>query len=122
MSKAGKEYCIEYGAWESDDDMGDKIITMAFASKAKLAMVAMQDWLDLDSDARMNIPSTNGGNWSWRLKKGELDERVSERILRKTKVYARYTKTIVDEIIEVDNPDDIQDDVVIEVVDLNTEM
>ena len=122
LSKAGKEYCIEYGAWESDDDMCDKIITMAFASKAKLAMVAMQDWLDLDSDARMNTPSTNGGNWSWRLKKGELDERVSERILRKTKVYARYTKTIIDEIIEVENPEDIQDDVVIEIVDLNTEM
>ena len=122
MSKAGKEYCIEYGAWESDDDMGDKIITMAFASKAKLAMVSMQDWLDIDADGRMNTPSTNGGNWVWRLKKGELDERVSERILRKTKVYARYTKTIVDEIIEVDNPDDIQDDIVIEIVDLNTEM
>ena len=122
LSDAGKEYCIEYGAWESDDDMGDKIITMAFASKAKLAMVSMQDWLDIDADGRMNTPSTNSGNWSWRLKKGELDERVSERILRKTKVYARYTKTILDEIIEVDNPEDIQDEIVIEIVDLNTEM
>ena len=49
--------------------------------------------------------------------KGELDERVSERILRKTKVYDRYTRTIIDDIIEVDNPDDIEDDVVIEIMD-----
>ena len=102
--------------------MGDKIISLAFASKSKLAMVAMQDWLDLGPEGRMNTPSTNGGNWSWRLKKGELTDRVSERILRKTKVYNRYTKTIIDEIIEVDNPEDIEDDIVIEVVDLNTEM
>ena len=85
-------------------------------------MVAMQDWLDLGSEARMNTPSTSSANWAWRLKKGELDDRLSERILRKTKVYARYTKTIIDEIIEVDNPEDIEDDVVIEIVDLNTEM
>ena len=47
----------------------------------------------------------------------ELDERASERILRKTKVYDRYTRTIIDDIIEVDNPDDIEDDVVIEIMD-----
>ncbi len=122
LGKGSQEYCIEYGAWESDDDICDKIITMAFASRAKLAMVAMQDWLDLDADARMNTPSTTSANWAWRLKKGELDERVSERILRKTKVYDRYTKTIVDEIIEVENPEDIEDEIVIEVVDANTEM
>ena len=122
LSEAGKEYCIEYGAWESDDDICDKIITMAFASHAKLAVVAMQDWLDLKADARMNTPSTSSNNWAWRLKKGELDDRLSERILRKTKVYARYTKTIVDEIIEVEDPEDIQDEIVIEVVDATTEM
>jgi hypothetical protein len=95
---------------------------MAFASRAKLAVVAMQDWLDLGSDARMNTPSTTSANWAWRLKKGEYDERLSDRILHKTKVYDRYTKTIIDSIIEVDNPDDIEEDIVIEVMDLNTEM
>lgn len=117
LGKGSQEYCIEYGAWESDDDICDKIITMAFASRAKLAMVAMQDWLDLGADARMNTPSTVNANWTWRLKKGELDERVSERILRKTKVYDRYTRTIIDEIIEVDDPDEIEDEIVIEVMD-----
>jgi 4-alpha-glucanotransferase len=29
----------------------------------------MQDWLELGSEGRMNIPSTCGqGNWSWRVK------------------------------------------------------
>ena len=120
--KDSKEYCIEYGAWESDDDICDKIITMAFASPAKLAIVPMQDWLDLDGSARMNTPSTTNSNWSWRMEKGEIDDRLSERILRKTKVYNRYTKTIIDEIVEVDNPDDIMDDIVIEIVDRASEM
>ena len=70
----------------------------------------------------MNTPSTVNANWAWRLKKGELDERISERIMRKTKVYDRYTKTIIDEIVEVDNPDDIENDIVIQVVDAETEM
>ena len=56
------------------------------------------------------------------MEKGEIDGRLSERILRKTKVYNRYTKTIIDEIIEVDNPDDIMDDIVIEIVDRASEM
>ena len=116
LGKGSKEYCLEYGGWDYDDDICDKIITLAFASKAKLAVVAMQDWLDLDADSRMNTPSTTNANWAWRLKKDELTEDLSERILRKTKVYDRYTKTIIDEIIEVDNPEDIEEDVVIEVV------
>ncbi len=116
LGKGSQEYCLEYGAWDYDDDICDKIISLTFASKAKLAVVAMQDWLDLDADARMNTPSTTNANWAWRLKKDELTDDLSERILRKTKVYNRYTKTIIDEIIEVDNPESIEEDVVIEVV------
>eukprot|EP00899_Mesostigma_viride_P022386 jgi/Mesvir1/3331/Mv13716-RA.1 len=37
------------------------------ASAADTAIVSMQDILSLDNSARMNIPSTKSGNWSWRL-------------------------------------------------------
>lgn len=90
--KTSKNFFLEYGAWESDDDICDKIITMAFSSRAKLAVVPMQDWLDLGEEGRMNTPSTNGGNWSWRMKKEELTDKLSERILRKTIIYNRCEK------------------------------
>lgn len=37
-----------------------------FASAANTAIVPMQDLLNAPASARMNTPSTLGGNWSWR--------------------------------------------------------
>lgn len=43
------------------------LLREAMKSAAGLAMFPMQDVLGLGSEARMNTPSTIGGNWSWRL-------------------------------------------------------
>ena len=80
---------MEYTNWEFDDDICDKLISLAYSTRAKLAIIPMQDWLDLGEEARMNAPSTTNGNWQWRLKKGWNKPDLSERILRKTKVYKR---------------------------------
>jgi len=45
------------------------LIRAAMASKAELAIIPMQDYLDLGTEARMNIPGTVDGNWEWRLDK-----------------------------------------------------
>jgi len=34
---------------------------------ADLALTPLQDVLGLGSEARMNTPSQDGGNWKWRL-------------------------------------------------------
>lgn len=109
--KSNKELILEYGAWESDDDICDKIISMAFSSRAQLAVVAMQDWLDLDETGRMNIPSTSNGNWSWRVKESELTDRLAERILRKTRVYNRCPKKIVEPEVTEEPADEETSDV-----------
>jgi 4-alpha-glucanotransferase len=44
------------------------LIAFAMSSRANLAMVPMQDYLELTNEqGRMNIPSVAQGNWSWRL-------------------------------------------------------
>lgn len=43
-----------------------EIIERLFSSNADTVMIPMQDFLNLSAKARMNIPSTLGGNWSWR--------------------------------------------------------
>lgn len=43
------------------------LIHMTFASDAQLAIVPMQDILELDSSHRMNTPGTCSGNWHWRF-------------------------------------------------------
>ena len=36
-------------------------------SRADTAVIPMQDYLELGAEARINTPSTLGGNWQWRL-------------------------------------------------------
>ncbi|MCL2077919.1 MAG: 4-alpha-glucanotransferase [Oscillospiraceae bacterium] len=60
-----------------------------YQSRAALAVVPMQDVLGLSDDARMNIPSTLGGNWIWRMKKGKNSERLAERLNELARTYFR---------------------------------
>ncbi|HWC16741.1 MAG TPA: 4-alpha-glucanotransferase [Terriglobales bacterium] len=56
----------------------------AITSVADLCIIPMQDWLGLDADCRMNIPSRPEENWTWRLEKDainpELIKKISELI------------------------------------------
>lgn len=44
-----------------------QLLELALASAAELAVVPLQDLLELDDQARFNTPGTSSGNWSWRL-------------------------------------------------------
>ena len=57
-----------------------KMIGCAYQSGAKLAMVQMQDFLALGSEARMNIPSVPNGNWEWRMLEQALSEKLALKI------------------------------------------
>lgn len=50
----------------SGADIAGDLVRAAYRSVADTAIVAMQDLLSLDSDARMNLPGSAEGNWSWR--------------------------------------------------------
>jgi len=47
-------------------------IELAWASTAKIAIVPLQDVMELDGEARMNVPGTATENWSWRYSKSQL--------------------------------------------------
>jgi 4-alpha-glucanotransferase len=46
---------------------GWQLLEVALASEAELAVVPLQDLLELGTEARFNTPGTTVGNWSWRL-------------------------------------------------------
>ncbi|MCP3960416.1 MAG: 4-alpha-glucanotransferase [bacterium] len=56
------------------------LIRLAYTSAADLAVVPMQDVLGLGSEARMNTPAVEGGNWSWRLEESMLDPKAAGRL------------------------------------------
>ena len=69
-------------------------IRSVYASPAALAIIPMQDILGIDSRGRMNVPSTVGGNWTWRMKKpankksARLMNKLTTAYLRKPSVTA----------------------------------
>lgn len=64
----------------SDATIHTDLIRMAFSSRARLAMVPMQDYLGLGSESRLNIPGTTLDNWRWRMRADHLAAEVVERI------------------------------------------
>lgn len=65
------------------------LISYTYSGKAGLAVIPMQDFLDLDNSARINRPSTLEGNWRWRLKPGDLSSELAEDIRKLLEAYGR---------------------------------
>ena len=49
------------------NDISWELIRMAWSSVASYAIVPLQDLLNLDTTARMNMPGRQDGNWNWRV-------------------------------------------------------
>ncbi len=65
------------------------LIRASFMSVANTAVVPAQDFLGLDSDARMNFPGRPEGNWTWRLVDGQLSDELARRIWCMLLLYER---------------------------------
>ena len=65
---------------QAQDGMHWAFIRAAFTSVAKLAIVPLQDVLDLGSAHRMNTPSRSDGNWGWRFESGALRKNLAEKL------------------------------------------
>jgi 4-alpha-glucanotransferase len=83
-----KDIVRRYLARDDHDIVWD-FIRMALSSVGRYAIVPMQDILSLGTDARMNLPSTVGGNWTWRFLTDEVDEIVKGRLSEMTELYDR---------------------------------
>ena len=57
-----------------------RLIEQALSSPAALAMIPVQDVLELGSEARMNTPGRPTGNWTWRLEPGQLTAEAAEQL------------------------------------------
>jgi len=86
--RAERERALEY----MGSDLKDAVwgfIRLALASPADMAILPMQDVLDLGSEARMNTPSTTGRNWRWRMREDQLQPGLSSRLRGLNRLYGR---------------------------------
>lgn len=75
-----------------DKQLCKGLIRAAQSSVADYCIIPLQDYLCLDNDARMNTPSTTGGNWMWRVQGDVLTKELSAEIKKMTKLYGRSMK------------------------------
>lgn len=61
-------------------------------SQSKIAIYVMQDLLHLSQEGRMNIPSTIGDNWDWRMTTEAITIDVKEKLLQWTQTYFRLNE------------------------------
>ena len=67
-----------------------KMVRLAWASVAGMAIVPLQDLLGLGTEGRMNLPGQAGGNWGWRYQPGALSEELRTWLYDITVRFARY--------------------------------
>jgi 4-alpha-glucanotransferase len=71
------------------DDPVWSLIALAWSSRAALAIAPLQDVLGLGNEARMNLPGTELGNWSWRYANGALTGEAAARLRELTERASR---------------------------------
>ncbi len=70
----GRKLVTAYVGHEiTEDNIASTFIRMAYGSVAATTIIPLQDILNFDESARMNVPSASEGNWSWRVRKGEFN-------------------------------------------------
>jgi 4-alpha-glucanotransferase len=65
------------------------LIRLAMSSPARVAMLQAQDVLGLGSEARMNDPRHQAGQWRWQLERGALTPRLARRLREATEEAGR---------------------------------
>jgi 4-alpha-glucanotransferase len=69
----------------ADPDPIWALVRLTLSSRARLAILPVQDLLELGNEARMNSPGTvSERNWSWRLEPGQLTAELGARLREAT--------------------------------------
>ena len=87
-SEEERNFCNRY-LNRADEPISYAMLRSLYGSVSKMTIATMQDLLQLDTTARMNIPSTLGGNWVWRMQEGDITSEVESFLLEITKLYDR---------------------------------
>lgn len=64
-------------------------IRLAYSTVCNMAIITMQDIMNLDSDCRMNTPGEASNNWQWRYTQDMLLDEYAERLDYLSKLFGR---------------------------------
>ena len=89
--KVRAEVCKYFNIDDVDDDsLVNAMICGAMSSVSNVCIIPVQDYLNYGAGYRMNVPSTVGDNWTFRLKPGKMTKKIWKQIAELTKTYGRF--------------------------------
>lgn len=86
------EFMFRYFNVNAREELPYAILRVLYSCVADVVIVQMQDLLLLDNKARMNFPSTIGGNWQWRMKRSQYKELKEKVLLEYAQLFNRAPK------------------------------
>ncbi|WP_195238861.1 4-alpha-glucanotransferase [Romboutsia sp. 1001285H_161024_C4] len=91
ISPQDKRMCVNYmnNKYTRESIIHWDFICLAMRSVANTCIIPVQDYLGLGNEARINVPSTLGDNWKWRMKPNCFSNNLIKKIRMLTKVYGR---------------------------------
>lgn len=90
LSDGARQYAMQQLGVSDPATMLDSMITTVLDSAAALAVLPLQDVLGLGSSARMNIPGTESGNWTWRFDWSQLPPDLAPGLQKKLQKAHRW--------------------------------
>ena len=88
QDSTGRDRVREYLGYP-EEAMPWPLIRTALASVGCLAILPMQDLLELGPGNRMNTPGTTKGNWQWRFNWEQVPEGLTKRLHHMLMLYGR---------------------------------
>ena len=84
------KFAKDYMRTGSDEPLNWSMIKTAYSTAADTVIIPMQDFCGMGSEARINIPSTLGNNWVWRIDSGCINSWLAGIIKEITLTYRRF--------------------------------
>jgi 4-alpha-glucanotransferase len=103
-----KPRVADYLGVTSDDEVPWSLVRLAISSVANDVIIPWQDVLELGTEARLNVPGTPTGNWTWRFKSRAITSEVMERFAQVTVMYGRSALAEKDATSALETRDDLR--------------
>ncbi len=92
LCAADRAFAQDYMNITEDEGWCWGMIRTGMNTRSCLFVAQMQDILELDTSARINIPGTDSGNWRWRMRPDALSPELVEKLRRYTTQSGRIVK------------------------------
>lgn len=94
LSARDRKFAKEYLNVSQNKKIPDAMIRTALMSVAETVVIPMQDYLEVGEEGRINMPSTVGRNWTWRMQEGTCTKELAAHIRDLTSIYGRCSRSL----------------------------